>query len=332
MTPPHTPAGWYADPTGSGGQRYWDGESWTDHHVPAHTPAEPTSTQQLPAAAGPVEMPPLAQSGGSHRANDSAAGDDPEDPGPSYSDGPLDSGPLDSGPMDSGPLYTGPTYSEPTYTSPSYTSPSFDGLAPGTATSARGNRKVILGFAAGVGVLVLILIVVIVYGVFIHQPDKVQISAPSTSTETSTTSTTAAPTSVPPAAGASTGGIGDSVSDGPVTFVVTGVESASTVTDPTNSDLTKTAQGQYFVVHLTVTNAGDATITFLSPLQKLKAGGTSFDADDEASYYIGTSADGVDPGYQLQTSLAFDVPPGTVPDSIELHALPTSPGAEVRLQ
>ena len=28
------PAGWYADPDGGGGQRYWDGNAWTDsvHH------------------------------------------------------------------------------------------------------------------------------------------------------------------------------------------------------------------------------------------------------------------------------------------------------------
>jgi hypothetical protein len=29
------PAGWYPDPDGSGGQRYFDGQSWTDHRSPA---------------------------------------------------------------------------------------------------------------------------------------------------------------------------------------------------------------------------------------------------------------------------------------------------------
>jgi hypothetical protein len=30
-----TPAGWYSDPDGSGGQRYFDGQSWTEHRSPA---------------------------------------------------------------------------------------------------------------------------------------------------------------------------------------------------------------------------------------------------------------------------------------------------------
>jgi hypothetical protein len=37
--PPRAPAGWYADPTGGSGQRYWDGERWTEHTTP--TPSSP---------------------------------------------------------------------------------------------------------------------------------------------------------------------------------------------------------------------------------------------------------------------------------------------------
>lgn len=32
MNTPSTPAGWYADPTRPGTQRYWDGEKWTEHY------------------------------------------------------------------------------------------------------------------------------------------------------------------------------------------------------------------------------------------------------------------------------------------------------------
>ncbi|KDA06078.1 hypothetical protein DC31_12720 [Microbacterium sp. CH12i] len=46
-----TPAGWYDD--GSGRQRWWDGQNWTEHFAPA-TPAEPAEIpaqrEQVPAA------------------------------------------------------------------------------------------------------------------------------------------------------------------------------------------------------------------------------------------------------------------------------------------
>jgi uncharacterized RDD family membrane protein YckC len=32
--PGGTPAGWYPDPQGGGGQRYWDGQQWTDNTAP----------------------------------------------------------------------------------------------------------------------------------------------------------------------------------------------------------------------------------------------------------------------------------------------------------
>jgi hypothetical protein len=40
--PPPAPAGWYVNPTGSG-QRYWDGEQWTDSYSGAGPPLPPSS-------------------------------------------------------------------------------------------------------------------------------------------------------------------------------------------------------------------------------------------------------------------------------------------------
>ena len=37
--PPLAPAGWYADPVGGSGKRYWDGQRWTEHTTP--TPSSP---------------------------------------------------------------------------------------------------------------------------------------------------------------------------------------------------------------------------------------------------------------------------------------------------
>ncbi len=48
MTSPQTPAGWYQDPEGSGQQRYWDGQGWTQHYSGGGAPA---AGQQAPGYA-----------------------------------------------------------------------------------------------------------------------------------------------------------------------------------------------------------------------------------------------------------------------------------------
>ncbi len=51
-------AGWYADPAGSGGLRYWDGSGWTEHVTPVAATA-PVSTQPAsgPGRTGPRVWP-----------------------------------------------------------------------------------------------------------------------------------------------------------------------------------------------------------------------------------------------------------------------------------
>src|SRR5690349_23884053 len=79
MTTPPTPAGWYPDPDGTGGQRYWDGAAWTEHRSPAveapqpasepAAPSQPAVSEQ-PTAVVPTITPPSEPVGGAHRRAD----------------------------------------------------------------------------------------------------------------------------------------------------------------------------------------------------------------------------------------------------------------------
>jgi TM2 domain-containing membrane protein YozV len=52
---PQTPAGWYPDPSGAPGQRYFDGDVWTDNRAPA-PPAEVSLSTKSSAAAGLLQL------------------------------------------------------------------------------------------------------------------------------------------------------------------------------------------------------------------------------------------------------------------------------------
>ncbi|NYJ06129.1 phospholipid scramblase-related protein [Petropleomorpha daqingensis] len=46
MTQPPPPPGWYPDPAGSGGTRWWNGQGWTEHVQAPPTPPPPPPVQQ----------------------------------------------------------------------------------------------------------------------------------------------------------------------------------------------------------------------------------------------------------------------------------------------
>jgi uncharacterized RDD family membrane protein YckC len=50
--PGTTPPGWYPDPQGGGGQRYWDGQQWTDQAAPPQGAAQPGAGGSQGAGAG----------------------------------------------------------------------------------------------------------------------------------------------------------------------------------------------------------------------------------------------------------------------------------------
>lgn len=358
MTTPPTPAGWYPDPDGSGGQRYWDGSTWTEHRAPAApepaAPAEPTPSAEVPGSEQPtaiVKLPPVGDHVGAHRAPEPEPESDPE-PTPEPEPGPTAVINLDSVP--SSPSVPGEQATsviqrpqgafEPTSQAfeapPSYAGSEFSPMPSGERPADDERRKLIIWFGAACAALLAVLVVVIIYGVFFNMSNTTQLSGPTTSateaespttepgngwgseTETATESPTESPT-----APSGSGGQG---TDGGLTFAVTGVETAPSV-QYQDAPVEKTAQGEFVIVHMTVLNSGAEPATFLGTYQKLNAGGITYYIDDEATFYVGGGLAELAPGDQADVALAFDVPPGTTPESIELHADPMGAGVQVPL-
>lgn len=410
MTTPPTPAGWYPDPDGAGGQRYWDGSTWTEHRSPAvdTTPAaaEPAAPAQTPGSEQPTAVVPTwtprtEQRGGSHRKPDD---DDQFEPTPQVTepvsqpitpepppitpdepsappepptapqfdapapDEPLFGTPPPEGPAPDAPLFGAsppesppeapryqeprydtpaagvPQYEVPQYEQPQYEQPQFDTPPFGAPTSAAplfdssapppaagDNRKSVLTwFVAACSALLLVLIAAIVYGFFIRENKGVQVATPDLSTPTSETSTestettasTETPTESPTAAPGT-----EEATDGPISFTVHGVEMGSSVAS-SDAPIEKTAVGQYVVVHMTVANVSADPATFVGMFQTLTAGGTTYNIDNEATAYLGGTSADLEPGATADVSIAFDVPVDVQPETIQLHADPSTPGVE----
>jgi Domain of unknown function (DUF4352)/Protein of unknown function (DUF2510) len=305
VTTPPTPAGWYPDPDGSGGQRYWDGSRWTEHQSPATPePAEPLGSDHS----------------GAHRAPDP----EPE-PTPEPEPGPTAVIKLDSVPSEQP---TSPVI-------PQFDSPPAAPPTPEREREDTDRRKLILRFGAACAALLAVLVIVVIYGVFINKNDSIQVSRPSTTSESATPTTSSGngrggATETASESPTVPSGSGPQASDGGLTFAVTGVETAPSIKFE-SAPVEKNAQGEFFIVHMTVLNSGDAQATYVGMFQKLKAGDTAYSIDDVATAYLnGISAD-LNPGDTADVAIAFDVPPGTAPESLEVHAEPGSTGADVPL-
>lgn len=298
MTTP-TPAGWYPDPDGSGGQRYWDGNSWTDHRAPAaDPPADEGSTAVVQLRSVPSETRV-----GAHRK---------PDPDPDPDDEPAPSKP-DPAPFDIPP-------------------PAAAFEAP--AAPSNGTRRLLIRYSAACGALLLVLIGVAIYGFLIKTTPEIQLSAPPNDEVVTEvlesplpTGGWGRPTAAAPAA--APGPTGDAT-DGPLSFTVRGMDIVPTVA-MADAPLEKTAAGQFVVVRMNVTNSSPDPATFIAMFQTLHAGGSTYQIDDEATAYLeGTYAD-LAPGASQDVGIAFDVPAGTAPEFIELHVDPTTAGAQLPL-
>jgi hypothetical protein len=335
MTTPPTPAGWYPDPDGSGGQRYWDGSGWTEHRSPATPePTAPTTPAEPPGSEQPTTVVPRRPAGervGAHRAPE------PEhEPEPRPEPEPEPTAVIDLDSDAASEQSTSPVIPPAPSAEPSFASAPFE--PPPSEPQARDpRRQLIIWFGAACAALLAVLVLVVIYAVFIHKDNTVEASSgPSTSTSKSAAPTSSSGngsgsgTETPSESPTTASGSGAQASDGGLTFAVTGVETAPSVQSQ-DAPVEQTAQGEYAIVHLTVSNSGDQPATFVGTFQKLKAGGTTFSIDDVATAYLNGTMAQLNPGDTSDVAIAFDVPPGTTPESLEVHGDPISAGVEVPL-
>ncbi|MBN7499031.1 DUF4352 domain-containing protein [Mycobacteroides abscessus subsp. abscessus] len=126
--------------------------------------------------------------------------------------------------------------------------------------------------------------------------------------------------------------LGSEVRDGKFAFVVTQVERAGkTVGAANNQFMQEDAQGEWIVIHMTVTNIGKAPQSFTPSAQVLRVGDKSYEYSSLAAMYLDSSYTDINPGNSIQVRLPFDVPEGAQPNKIILHDSSLSGGAAVTL-
>ena len=127
--------------------------------------------------------------------------------------------------------------------------------------------------------------------------------------------------------------IGTAVRDGKFEFTVTQVETG--VKRIGNDVLGQDAQGQFVLLHLTVTNIGTEAQYFDGSSQKLyDSAGRAFSADTSAAIYLDESnsfLNQINPGITVQGIVVFDVPADAVLTTAELHDSAFSGGVTVTL-
>ena len=126
----------------------------------------------------------------------------------------------------------------------------------------------------------------------------------------------------------------EAVRDGTMEFVVNNVKRTQTVVNPADSSASAKAQGEFIIIDMTVRNISNDVQTYFTGNQKLIAGGKHYGDSIDAELYLPNSelTSQINPGSMIDTAVAFDVPPGTVADALEVHDFAFSPGATVPIR
>lgn len=187
-------------------------------------------------------------------------------------------------------------------------------------------HKILTALGAAFGLLIAVIIISVAAGGKSTPSGTPAATAPATAA----TSPSTQPTSAPPKAA----GIGTPVRDGKFQFTVTSVTSAKSAGD---SALSQTAQGQYAVMHITVTNISNVAQTMADSAQYVyDSQGRKFSADSTADLYANGTANSVflnqiNPGNSVHGLIYFDLPANDKPVSAQLHDSAFSGGVTVSL-
>jgi hypothetical protein len=130
--------------------------------------------------------------------------------------------------------------------------------------------------------------------------------------------------------------VGEAARDGKFEFVIKGIECGKASVGA-NQYLTKTAQGQYCLLSVTVKNIGNEKQSLFSANQKLlDAANREYSADDTATIYAAPQGSSwysdINPGNSVEGSIVFDVPKDVTPTIAQLHDSSLSGGVKVTLQ
>lgn len=106
--------------------------------------------------------------------------------------------------------------------------------------------------------------------------------------------------------------IGDVVTVGDVEYIVNGIEQSSTVG---NQYLNTTAQNQFLIVSVTLTNKGTEALDVSSSFFKLKSNEKTYEASSDASVYLAEESiayESINPDASFTGKIAFDVTQETI--------------------
>jgi Domain of unknown function (DUF4352) len=187
-------------------------------------------------------------------------------------------------------------------------------------------HKILTALGAAFGLLIAIIIISVAASGTSTPSGTPAATAPATAA----TSPSTPPTSAPPKAA----GIRTAVRDGKFQFTITSVTSVKSVGD---SVVGQTAQGQYAVVHITVTNIANVAQTMDDSAQYVyDAQGRKFSADSTADIYGNGTGNSVfltqiNPGNSVHGLIYFDLPANDKAVSAELHDSVFSGGVTVSL-